>query len=101
MRPSEIKEIRRRLGLNGQQFSDLMGMCRRSLSRWENDRVEPGYFWSSILGALGYVLTCSTAEQAVELSERLYVAKAQHGNRAMYEVILVSFIGKMTDEGGG
>jgi hypothetical protein len=92
MRPSEIKEIRRHLGLNGQQFS---------LSRWENDRVEPGYFWSSILGALGYVLTCSTAEQAVELSERLYVAKAQHGNRAMYEVILVSFIGEMTDEGGG
>jgi transcriptional regulator with XRE-family HTH domain len=101
MRPSEITKIRRRMKMSGQAFSDLMGMSRSSLSKWENERVEPGNFWSCILGALAYVLDCRTAEQAREFKKRLIKANTEHGQLSMYEVILVSFIQEIQVVSGG
>lgn len=38
---SRIKLIRTRLGLSRQQLADRVGVARKSLENWENDRSEP------------------------------------------------------------
>jgi DNA-binding transcriptional regulator YiaG len=38
---TEIKELRKRLGLNQTEFAELIGSTQIQVSRWETGRVKP------------------------------------------------------------
>jgi putative zinc finger/helix-turn-helix YgiT family protein len=49
---SDIRALRERLSLSQDQFSDLLGCGKKSLSRWENGREYPSQLVNTLLRLL-------------------------------------------------